>query len=61
MAKPEHRMTHDGYTPATEGYQPGQPQVVQKGYTPAPNASSNAQQQARPPSGGSSATKPAKK
>jgi hypothetical protein len=55
------RLTHDGYMPITEGYQPGRPQPIQKGYAPAIDADGNAQQAPPPPSGGSSATKPAKK
>jgi hypothetical protein len=55
------RLTHDGYRPITEGYQPGRPQPIQKGYAPVTNASGNAQQTPPPPRGGSSAAKPVKK
>ena len=61
MAKPEQRIAHDGYQPITEGYQPGRPQTVQKGYIPVSNASGNVRHQAQPPKGGSSAAKPSKK
>ena len=61
MAKSDRQMTHDGYRPITEGYQPGQAQPLQKGYTPATNASGGPQPPPPPPSGGSSAAKPAQK
>jgi hypothetical protein len=61
MAKPDRQMTHDGYRPITEGYQPGRGQPLEKGYKPG-TAGGNAQQAAPPPPrGGSSATKPAQK
>ncbi len=61
MAKSDRQTTHDGYRPITEGYQPGQAEPLQKGYTPATNASRNSQQPPKPPSGGSSAAKPTQK
>ena len=59
MAKPVKQMTQDAYKPITEGYQPGRGQPLQKGYTPTP--ANEAAQQTQPPSGGSSAAKPAQK
>ena len=56
----ERRFTQDGFRPLTEGYQPGSNVPLQKGYTP---SSSPVAQPAtpKPPSGGSSAAKPASK
>lgn len=61
MEKSDTQISRHGYQPITEGYQPGQADPLQKGYTPATNASRDAQQPPRPPSGGSSAAKPAQK
>jgi len=58
------RPAQDGYQPITEGYQPGRvkaTQTTQKAYAPISNAGSTTQEAPRPPSGGSSAAKPAKK
>jgi hypothetical protein len=54
-------MAQDGYKPITEGYQPGKPQAVQKGYTPATGGNAQQQSAPPPPSGGSSASKPLSK
>lgn len=59
MAKSGKQMAQDGYKPITEGYQPGRGQPLQKGYTP--TSSNGPTQQTQPPSGGSSAAKPAQK
>ena len=61
MTKTDRQMARDGYQPVTEGYQPGRPQPIQKGFTPTSTASGNTQQSTQPRSGGSSAAKPAKK
>lgn len=50
--------TQDGFAPATEGYQPGARLPLQKGYAPAASGAAGAQPP-KPPSGGSSAVKPA--
>jgi hypothetical protein len=62
MAKPDTKTTHDGYRPITEGYQPGQGEPLAKGYIPTAGSAVDAQQTPpSPPSGGSSAAKPAQK
>jgi hypothetical protein len=59
MVKSARGFAQDGYRPITEGYQPNNdPNVAQKGYVPAPAASAAP---LKPPSGGSSAKKPADK
>jgi hypothetical protein len=57
MAGSDRRTANDGYRPITEGYQPRKPQISQRGYTPAQSGNSG-QQAPKPPSGGSSASKP---
>jgi hypothetical protein len=47
MARSDRRMAQDGYKPITEGYQPGKPQPVERGYSP--KTGGNAQQQSAPP------------
>jgi hypothetical protein len=54
-------MAQDDYEPLTEGYQPGKSTPLQKGYAPSTNGSQAQQTAPRPPSGGSSASKPAQK
>lgn len=62
MTKSDSQIARQGYQPITEGYQPGQAQPVQKGYTPITNAGEDAPQAPpQPPSGGSSAARPAQK
>jgi hypothetical protein len=62
MADRERQAKRDEYRPITEGYQPGQPQPIRKGYVPASDGGETVQSAPLPPpSGGSSAAKPAQK
>lgn len=65
MAKPDkqdQQISRHGYQPITEGYQPGQVQPIWRGSTRTAGASETVQQApSTPPSGGSSAAKPAQK
>ena len=62
MAITARMIAHDGNGPLTEGYQPGQALIAQYGYSPTANTGNGSQSTApKPPSGGSSAAKPATK